>query len=79
MKIFITRKIPQNGIELLLNNGYEVEINQYDRILLKKGGEVKGYVPAWAFMRNAFESNVKPTINKAVQELNKTINELNKL
>ena len=36
MKIFITRKIPQKGIELLLSEGYEVFINQYDRILSER-------------------------------------------
>jgi glyoxylate reductase len=36
MKIFITRKIPQKGIELLLKKGYEVYINHHDRILTKK-------------------------------------------
>jgi len=36
MKIFITRKIPNSGLELLLKKGYELEINKHDRILLKK-------------------------------------------
>ena len=35
MKIFITRKIPKKGIELLLSKGYEVDINQYDKSLSK--------------------------------------------
>ncbi len=35
MKILITRKIPKSGIELLLKKGYELEINQQDRILSK--------------------------------------------
>ena len=36
MKIFITRKIPKKGIELLLSKGYEVDINQYDKSLSTK-------------------------------------------
>jgi glyoxylate reductase len=36
MKIFITRKIPKKGIELLLSKGYEVDINQHDRKKKKK-------------------------------------------
>ena len=35
MKILITRKIPKSGIELLLKKGYELEINQHDRVLSK--------------------------------------------
>ena len=35
MKILITRKIPKSGIELLLKKGYELEINQQERILSK--------------------------------------------
>jgi glyoxylate reductase len=36
MKIFITRKIPKAGIDLLLNEGYKIQINQYNRALSKK-------------------------------------------
>lgn len=36
MKIYITRKIPETGIKMLQNKGYEVEINQKDRVLSKK-------------------------------------------
>jgi glyoxylate reductase len=35
MKIFITRKIPDKGVDLLRKK-YEIEINPYDRILSKK-------------------------------------------
>lgn len=36
MKIFITRKIPQPGLDLLLKKGYELEINKNNRVLTKK-------------------------------------------
>jgi glyoxylate reductase len=36
MKIFITRKIPKSGIELLKKNGLEIEINPQNRVLTKK-------------------------------------------
>ena len=36
MKIFITRKIPKVGIDLLSKNGYEIEINKHNRVLSKK-------------------------------------------
>ena len=35
MKIFITRKIPEPGLEILRKE-YEIEINPYDRALTKK-------------------------------------------
>ena len=36
MNIFITRKIPKPGIDLLLKNGYKIEINKHNRVLSKK-------------------------------------------
>ncbi len=35
MKIFITRKIPKAGVDLLQKKGYKIEINKYNRILTK--------------------------------------------
>ena len=35
MKIYITRKIPEIGIQMLKDKGYEVEINPKDRVLSK--------------------------------------------
>lgn len=35
MKIFITRKIPKSGIDLLLNKGYKIQINKFNRALSK--------------------------------------------
>lgn len=35
-KIFVTRKIPEKGIELLINSGYEVMVNPEDRVLKKE-------------------------------------------
>ncbi|MCJ2513413.1 MAG: D-glycerate dehydrogenase [Candidatus Thermoplasmatota archaeon] len=35
MKIFITRKIPKQGLDLLLKQGYKIEINKYNRALTK--------------------------------------------
>jgi glyoxylate reductase len=34
-KVFVTRKIPENGINMLKENGYEVDINPNDRPLTK--------------------------------------------
>lgn len=34
-KIYVTRKIPDIGISMLTNKGYEVDINRYDRPLTK--------------------------------------------
>jgi glyoxylate reductase len=34
--VFITRRIPDNGIKLLKNKNYRVKINPYDRVLKKK-------------------------------------------
>lgn len=34
-KVFVTRKIPENGIKMLLDEGYEVDINPNDRPLSK--------------------------------------------
>jgi len=36
MKIFITRKIPELGLEILRKQ-HEIEINPYNRTLTKKG------------------------------------------
>ena len=36
MKIYITRKIPEIGIKMLKDKGYEVDISQKDRVLSKK-------------------------------------------
>src|SRR3989344_8740304 len=33
MKIFVTRKIPEAGINLLKQKGYEVEVSDYDGVL----------------------------------------------
>jgi len=35
MKIYITRKIPEIGIQMLKDKGYEVEVNPKDRVLSK--------------------------------------------
>src|SRR3972149_9921552 len=35
MKIYITRRIPEIGIQILKDKGYEVEINPKDRVLSK--------------------------------------------
>lgn len=35
-KVFVTRKIPEAGIEKLKNAGYEVEVNPEDRVLKKE-------------------------------------------
>ena len=35
MKVFVTRKIPSRGIDLLKAKGYEVVVSPYDRILTK--------------------------------------------
>jgi len=35
MKVFVTRSIPETGIELLKKQGYAVTINPYDRVLTK--------------------------------------------
>ena len=35
MEIFITRKIPKQGLDLLLKQGYKIEINKYNRVLTK--------------------------------------------
>ena len=35
MKIFLTRKIPKQGLDLLLKQGYKIEINKYNRALTK--------------------------------------------
>ena len=37
MKIFITRKIPSRGIEMLSAKGYTVALNPEDRVLIKEG------------------------------------------
>ena len=36
MKIFITRKVSESGIEALKAKGYEVTINLEDRVLAKE-------------------------------------------
>jgi glyoxylate reductase len=36
MNIFITRKIPTRGINLLKENGYEITVSPYDRVLSKE-------------------------------------------
>ncbi len=36
MKIFVTRKIPNPGLDFLLKQGYKLEINKYNRVLTKK-------------------------------------------
>ncbi|MDO8555518.1 MAG: D-glycerate dehydrogenase [bacterium] len=36
MKVYVTRKIPEEGIKKLLNKGYEVDINTEDRVLKKE-------------------------------------------
>jgi glyoxylate reductase len=36
MKIYVTRQIPEAGINMLRNKGYEVEINSEDRVLTKE-------------------------------------------
>ncbi|MDP3902173.1 MAG: D-glycerate dehydrogenase [bacterium] len=36
MKIYITRKIPETGIKMLQEKGYEVDINLKDKVLSKK-------------------------------------------
>lgn len=36
MKIYVTRKIPEEGIKKLLNKGYEVDVNTEDRVLKKE-------------------------------------------
>ena len=35
MKIYITRRIPEIGISMLKDKGYEVEVNPKDRVLSK--------------------------------------------
>ena len=35
MKIYITRRIPEIGIKMLKDKGYEVEVNPKDRVLSK--------------------------------------------
>ena len=35
MKIYITRRIPEIGIKMLKDKGYEVDINPKDRVLSK--------------------------------------------
>jgi lactate dehydrogenase-like 2-hydroxyacid dehydrogenase len=35
MEIFITRKIPKQGLDLLSKQGYKIEINKYNRVLTK--------------------------------------------
>ena len=34
-KIYVTRMIPQSAIEMLKNNGYEVDVSKYDGVLTK--------------------------------------------
>ncbi len=36
MKIFITRKVPETGINLLKENGYEIDVSPHDRVLSKE-------------------------------------------
>jgi lactate dehydrogenase-like 2-hydroxyacid dehydrogenase len=36
MKVFVTRKIPQNGLEMLKSAGYEVEASELDRPLTRE-------------------------------------------
>ena len=36
MKIYITRRIPEIGIKMLKDKGYEVDINPKDKVLSKK-------------------------------------------
>src|SRR3989344_8842833 len=33
MKIFVTRKIPQMGLDLLVQAGFEVSVSEFDRVL----------------------------------------------
>jgi len=35
-KVFVTRRIPKKGIEMLKQKGYELEVNEEDRVLAKK-------------------------------------------
>lgn len=46
MKIYITRKIPEAGIKILKDKGYEVVINPEDRVLTKEEliGALKGQI-----------------------------------
>jgi len=43
-KIFVTRKIPEAGINLLKEKGYEVEVSDFDRVLPREQllGKIKG-------------------------------------
>ena len=50
MKVFITRRIPQPGIDLLLNNGFDVEIFEKDQpipneVLLEKVKNIDALLP----------------------------------
>ena len=47
MKIFITRKIPDRGIEMLKVKGYEVVVSPHDRVLSKE--ELKNYLTEGKF------------------------------
>ena len=42
MKIFVTRKIPDHGIEMLKAKGHEAVVSSYDRVLTKE--ELKNYL-----------------------------------
>lgn len=42
MKIFITRKIPDGGIKLLKEKGYEITVSPHDRVLIKE--ELVGFL-----------------------------------
>lgn len=43
MKIFVTRSIPQSGIDLLTEKGYEVEVSLKDRVLTREEIIEKAY------------------------------------
>lgn len=87
MKIFITRKIPDSGIELLKEKGFELEINKKNRVLTKneiiKGIKNKdGLIPLLTDNIDKevinSEPNLKMIANYAVGYNNIDINEATK-
>ena len=62
MKVFITRRIPDSGLKLLRENGYEVVINPEDRVLSKsellESLEGKGYDAILCLLTDKIDGDV---------------------
>ena len=68
MKIFVTRKIPKQGLDLLRKEHYELEINPHNRVLTKEEiiQGVKGKDGLLCLLTDSIESQLKMIANYAV-------------